>query len=67
MSSKGGRTKYKKIKRKTKEVGMEIRPSKGVLKKKREREKFPNTRKHSLWWVYGEPWNLRGQNNWEEK
>ena len=66
MSSKGGRTKYKKIKRETKEVGKEIRPGKGVFKKK-EREKFPNTRKHSLWWVCGEPWNLREQNNQEEK
>ena len=42
---------------------MEIRPGKGVLKE----EKFPNTRKHSHWWVCGEFWNLRGQHNWEEK
>ena len=41
---------------------MEICPGKGVLKKK-----FPNTRKYSIWWVFGEPWNLRGQYNWEEK
>ena len=41
---------------------MEIHPSKGVLK-----EKFPNTRKPSHWWVCGEFWNLRGQHNWEGK
>ena len=41
MSSKGGRTKYKDKERQ--EVGMEIRPGKGVLKE----EKIPNTRKHS--------------------
>ena len=37
-----------KDKKETKEVGMELRPGKGVLK----REKFPNTRKNShccLW------------------
>ena len=28
-------------------------------------EKFPNTRKHSHWWVCGEFWNLRGQHNRE--
>ena len=44
---------------------MEIRPRKGVLKKKKKM--FPKTRKHSLWRVCGEPWNLRGQNNQEEK
>ena len=32
-----------KTKKETKEVGKELRPRKGVLK----REKFPNTRKHS--------------------
>ena len=32
-----------KDKGETKEVGMELHPGKGVLK----REKFPNTRKHS--------------------
>ena len=36
---------------------------KGVLKT----EKFPNTRKHSHCRVCGEPWNHRGQHNWEEK
>ena len=35
----------------------------GSLKK----EEFPNTRKHSHWQVCGEPWNLRGQHNGEEK
>ena len=34
LSSKGGRQKYKKIKRETKEVGMELHPRKGVLKKR---------------------------------
>ena len=42
---------------------MEIHPGKVVLK----RDKFTNTRKHSLQRVCGEPWNLRGQNNQEEK
>ena len=43
-SSKGGRKKYKRQKKKeTKEGGTEFRPGKGVLK----REKFPNTRKPS--------------------
>ena len=32
-----------------------------------KREKFPNTRKHSQCRVCGEPWNHRGQHNWEEK
>ena len=35
--------KIKKTKKETKEVGTELHPGKGVLK----REKFPNTRKHS--------------------
>ena len=52
-----------KDKKREKEVGMEIHPGKGVLKK----EKFPNTRKHSHCQVCGEPWNLIGQHNWEEK
>ena len=43
LSSKGGRKKYKRKKKETKEVGRELRPGKGVLK----RETFPNTRKHS--------------------
>ena len=30
-------------------------------------EKFPNTRKSSHRWAYGEFWNLRGQHNWEGK
>ena len=42
LSSKGGR-KNIKDKKETKEVGTELHPRKGVLK----REKFPNTRKHS--------------------
>ena len=43
---------------------MEIHPGKVVLKKK---DKFTNTRKHSLQRVCGKLWNLRGQNNREEK
>ena len=35
----------------------------GSLKK----ERFPNTRKHSHCRVCGEPWNLRGQHNPEER
>ena len=50
-------------KRETKEVGTELRPGKGVLK----REKFPNTRKHSHCQVCGESWNHRGQHNWGKK
>ena len=38
-SSKGGRKRYKRQKKRQKEGGMEFRPGKGVLK----REKFPNT------------------------
>ena len=53
----------KKKKRETKEVGMELHPRKGVLK----REKFPNTRKHSHCRVCAEPWKHRGQHNREEK
>ena len=40
FSSKTGRKKYKRWKKETKEVGRELRPRKGVLK----REKFPNTK-----------------------
>ena len=50
LSLKGGRTKYKSLKRETKEVGTEIWSGKGVLKE----EKFPNTRKHSHWQISGE-------------
>ena len=51
-----------KIKRETKELGMD--PSQlGVVKE----GKFPNTRKPSHWWICGEFWNLRGQHNQEEK
>lgn len=62
FSSKGGRTKYKR-KRETKELDTETRPGEGVVKE----EKFLNTRKPFHWWVCGEFWNLRGQNNQEEK
>ena len=37
---------------------METCPAEGVVK-----EKFPNTRKPSQWWVCGGFWNLRGQHN----
>ena len=59
MSSKGGRTKDKK---RDKEVGMEIHPGKGVLKK-RGFQTPGNTHQR----VCGKPWNLRGQHNQEEK
>ena len=42
LSSKGGRAKYKRSKRETKEVGTEILPGKGVLKK-REVSKYQKT------------------------
>ena len=42
---------------------METCPREGVMKE----EKFPNTRKPSHRWVYGEFWNFRGGHNREEK
>ena len=63
LASKTGRKKYNKMKKETKEVGRELRPRKGVLK----REKFPNTRKHFRCRVCGEPWKHRRQHNREEK
>jgi len=36
---------------------METHPGEGVMKE----EKFPNSRKPSHWWICGELWNLRGQ------
>ena len=62
-SSKGGRKKYKRLKKETKEGGMEFRPGKGDLK----REKFPNTRKPSHCRICAELWKHRGQHNMEEK
>ena len=62
-SSKGGRKKYKRQKKKTKEGGTDLCLGKGVLK----REKVPNTRKHSHCRVCAEPWKHRGQHNREEK
>ena len=65
-----------------KEVGQNIKDKKrdkrgrdgdpspeGNLKRERlpKKERLPNTRKHSLQRVCGKPWNLRGQNNREEK
>ena len=52
-----------KVKRETKELGMETHPREGVVKE----EKFPNTGKPSHQRVFGEFWNLRGQHNQEEK
>ena len=51
-----------KTERETKDFRTEVHPGEGVMK-----EKFPNSRKPSHWWVCGEFWNLRGQHNWEEK
>ena len=62
LSSKGGGKKHKRQKKETKEIGMELCPGKGVLK----RDRFPNTRKHSHCRVCGEPWKHRGQHNREE-
>ena len=50
-----------KIKRETKQLGMETHPGEGVMKK------FPNTRKPSHRQFCGELWNLRGQHNQEGK
>ena len=63
LSSKTGRKKYKRQKKETKEVGRELHPRKGVLK----REEFPNTRKHSPCRVCGEPSKNRGQRNRKEE
>ena len=62
-SSKGGRKKYKRQKKETKEGGTEFRPGKGVLK----REKFPNTRKPSHCRICAEFWKHRGQHKREKK
>ena len=48
----------KKTKREAKDSSQE-----GSLKKEISFQTPGNT----LWWVYGEAWNLRGQINWEEK
>ena len=42
---------------------METHHGKGVVKE----EKFPNSRKPSHWWVCGEFWNLKGQQNLDGK
>ena len=49
-----------KDKKKDKRVRDETWPGERAVK-----EKFPNTRKPSYQWVYGEFWNLRGQHNQE--
>ena len=54
--------KIQNTKRETKELGTETHPGEGVVE-----EKFPNSRKPSHRWVWGEFWNLRGQHNLEEK
>ena len=41
---------------------MDTHPREGVMK-----EKFPNTRKPSHWWVCEEFWNLGGQYKQKEK
>ena len=61
ISSKGGRTKYKRQKQ-TKDLGTETHLGEGVMKKK-----FPHSRKPSHGRVHGEFWNLRGQHNQEGK
>jgi len=63
LSLKEDRKTYKRQKKETKDVGMELCLGQGVLK----REKFPNTRKHSHCRVCSKPWKHRGQHNREEK
>jgi len=41
---------------------METHPGEGVMK-----EKFPNTRKPSHWWVCGEFWKPEGNIIWRKK
>ena len=60
FSLKGGRTKYKKTKKETKELGTETCPGEGIVKM------FPHNRKPSHRQVCGEFWNLRGQHNQEK-
>ena len=60
--SKGGRTKYKRQKERQKR-GTKTHPGEEIVKE----EKFPDSRKPSHRWVCGEFWNLRGQQNQEEK
>ena len=62
FSLKGGRTKYKRKKRETRELGMETHPGEGVVTE----ENFPNSRKLCHRQVCGELWNLRGKHNQEE-
>ena len=50
-----------KDKKRNKELGTVTHPAKGLMKK------FPNSRRPSHSWVFGEFWNLRGQHNWEGK
>ena len=61
FSLKGGRTKYKKTKKETKELGTETCPGEAIVK-----EMFPHNRKPSHRQVCGEFWNLRGQHNQEK-
>ena len=51
-----------KMKRETKDLGVETHPGEGVVKE----EKFPNSKKSSHQRVCGEFWNLRGQHNREK-
>ena len=57
----GQNIKHLKKERETKELGTEIHPREGVMKK------FPNSRKPSHRKVWGYFCNLRGQHNWEGK
>ena len=62
-SSKGGRKKYKRQKKRQKREGRGVPSQEGVLK----REKFPNTRKPSHCRICAELWKHRGQHKREKK
>ena len=62
LSSKTGREKYKRRKRRQRRWGGSSVPGREF-----EEERFPNTRKHSPCRVCGEPWKHRGQHNRKEK
>ena len=52
-----------KMKRETKDLGVETHPGEGVMKE----EKFPDNRKPSHSQVHGEFWNLREKHNWKKQ
>ena len=62
-SSKGGRKKYRRQKKRHKREGRGVPSQEGVLK----REKFPNTRKPSHCRICAELWKHRGQHKREKK